>query len=144
MDDLVLRPVAGAVVRDGHRVLLMRRSDESTWGLPGGGVEPGESWVAAAKRECLEETGWDIAIDGLLGIYSDPATQIHRYPSGRLRHFVGVAFLATAQSQVAAPGDEATALGWFAADALPDPLFAPDIPVLLDALDPRATFPVIG
>jgi ADP-ribose pyrophosphatase YjhB (NUDIX family) len=82
-----LRPCCGVVVQDERgRVLLMRRNGEGTWGLPGGGVEAGETWEQAARRECREETGWDIDLHGLLGIYSDPATQMHRYPDGRLVH----------------------------------------------------------
>lgn len=53
---LTLRAVAGVVARN-SAVPLVRRTDDGTWGLPGGGVEPGESWQEAARRECLEETG---------------------------------------------------------------------------------------
>ncbi|MET0419225.1 MAG: NUDIX domain-containing protein [Actinoplanes sp.] len=48
-----LRPCCGVVVQDEQaRVLLMRRNGEGTWGLPGGGVEVGETWEQAARREC--------------------------------------------------------------------------------------------
>ena len=80
----VLRPVCGVAALDGEgRVLLLRRADDGTWGLPGGGVEPGETWSDAARRECREETGWSVRITGVLGLYSDPATQLHTYPDGR-------------------------------------------------------------
>jgi 8-oxo-dGTP diphosphatase len=129
-----LRACCGVVVLDRReRVLLMRRRAEETWGLPGGGVEPGESWEQAARRECREETGWEVELRGLLGIYSDPATQTHRYPSGRLMHFVGAIFLASPRDRTSPPDGEASALGWFPLDRLPAPLFAPDVPVLLDA-----------
>ncbi|MEV4342880.1 NUDIX domain-containing protein [Actinoplanes sp. NPDC049596] len=126
-----LRPCCGVVVQDEHgRVLLMRRNGEGTWGLPGGGVEAGETWEQAARRECREETGWEIDLLGLLGIYSDPATQVHRYPDGRVVHCVGVVFLASPLSLVATPDGEAAELGWFPLDRLPEPLFALDVPVL--------------
>jgi 8-oxo-dGTP diphosphatase len=126
-----LRPCCGVVVQDERgRVLLMRRNGEGTWGLPGGGVEAGETWEQAARRECREETGWDIDLHGLLGIYSDPATQMHRYPDGRLVHFVGVVFLGSPRDLVGTPDGEASELGWFLLDQLPEPVFAPDLPVL--------------
>jgi 8-oxo-dGTP diphosphatase len=143
--ELGVRPTAGVVLRDdAGRVLVARRRDEDTWGLPGGGLEPGESWADAAVRECREETGWSARIDGLLGIYSDPSTQVHRYPDGAWRHFVGVVFLATALERVGTPDGEATELLWVTMDELPAPLFAPDVPVLRDAFDPETRRPVIG
>lgn len=142
---LVVRATSGVILGDAYgRILLMRRAKEGTWGIPGGGVEPGESWTEAALRECREETGWEARIDGLLGIYSDPATQVHRYPSGTLRQFVGVVFMATALRRVGRVGDEAAELRWVAAGDLPKRLFAPDRPVLRDAFDPRRRRPVIG
>ncbi|WP_179855106.1 NUDIX domain-containing protein [Paractinoplanes atraurantiacus] len=126
-----LRPCCGVVVQDERgRVLLMRRSGEGTWGLPGGGVEAGETWEQAARRECREETGWDVDLHGLLGIYSDPATQVHRYPDGRVVHCVGVVFLGSPVSRAGTPDGEAAELGWFPLDQLPEPLFALDVPVL--------------
>ena len=48
---------AGVVFLAGNRVLLLKRADNGEWGLPGGGVEDGETPFAAALREVLEETG---------------------------------------------------------------------------------------
>lgn len=146
MSKLHLRPGAGVVLFDGAgHVLLMRRQGEGTWGLPGGAIEPGETWAAAALRECREETGWRARIDGLLGIYSDPSTQVYRYPDGEIAHFISVIFLATAIEQAGLPdGDEASELRWATAEALPAPLFVADIPILRDALDRTVQRPVVG
>jgi len=128
-----VRPVTGVAAVDRlGRLLLVQRSDDGTWGLPGGGLEPGESWSDAAVRECREETGWLVQLTGLLGIYSEPDSQIHVYPDGRRRHFVGVVFTAKVLQQVTDPDEESVAAGFFDLHGLPEPLFAPDEPVLAD------------
>jgi 8-oxo-dGTP diphosphatase len=139
-----VRAVAGVLAVDATgRVLLVRRTDDGTWGLPGGGVEAGESWLEAAVRECREETGWQVTVTGVLGAYSDPATQTFTYPDGRRVQFFGVVFLANAFEQVGRPDDEVLEVDFFRIDSLPAPLFVPDRPVLLDFLSGRQ-LPVIA
>ena len=70
--------VSAMVWREGE-ILLMRRSDNGHWGLPGGYVEVGESVSEAARREVVEETGWTVKIGDLIGVYSDPETQVVDY-----------------------------------------------------------------
>lgn len=59
------------VVRD-EKVLLTLRSDLPVWCLPGGAIEAGETLVEAAVREALEETGAEVEISGIVGVYSRP------------------------------------------------------------------------
>jgi 8-oxo-dGTP pyrophosphatase MutT (NUDIX family) len=64
------------VVRRGHRFLMTQeRKYGSTWSIPGGRVEPGESLAAAAVREVFEETGVPIALDGVLRVEHTPGEQ---------------------------------------------------------------------
>ena len=70
--------VSAMVWRDGE-LLLMRRSDNGFWGLPGGFVEIGESVADAACREVAEETGWKVEVGGLIGVYSDPGSNVVNY-----------------------------------------------------------------
>ena len=71
-----------AMVWREHEILLMRRSDNGYWGLPGGFVELGESVTEAVRREVAEETGWSVEIGRLIGVYSDPVQQVVDYSSG--------------------------------------------------------------
>ena len=72
-----------AMVWRENEILLMRRSDNGLWGLPGGFVELGESVSEAARREVAEETGWSVEIGRLIGVYSDPVHQVVDYGSQR-------------------------------------------------------------
>lgn len=61
--------VNAAVIQNG-KILLTKRPDFEVWCLPGGSVEAGESLAEAALRETLEETGFQVCLTGLVGIYS--------------------------------------------------------------------------
>ncbi len=106
--------------------MLMRRSDNGHWGLPGGFVEVGESVAEAARREIVEETGWSVDLGRLIGVYSDPATNVVDYsasaPSRGRVQIVNLCFEARALEQGApTTPDETLELGFFAVDALPTP-----------------------
>ena len=74
-----------AVVRnDRGEILLIERTDNGLWALPGGAQEIGESVKDAVRREVREETGIEVEVTGLTGIYSDPAHVI-AYDDGEVR-----------------------------------------------------------
>jgi 8-oxo-dGTP pyrophosphatase MutT (NUDIX family) len=60
------------VENDQGEILLIQRSDNGNWALPGGAIDIGESLTQAAIREVQEETGITCQITGLVGIYTDP------------------------------------------------------------------------
>ena len=62
-----------AIIENG-KVLLTQREDFEYWVLPGGGVEPGETVAQAARREAQEETGLEVELTRLVGLYYRPAT----------------------------------------------------------------------
>jgi ADP-ribose pyrophosphatase YjhB (NUDIX family) len=121
-----VRLSVSAVVRrrdGGSEILLMQRSDNGLWGLPGGYVEPGESVVAATEREVREETGTRIRVGRLVGIYSDPARQVIEYADGQRIQAVNLCFEAVALAEGPATTPEETlATGYFAPEALPESL----------------------
>ena len=108
--------VVYAIVRDRRdRVLLVRRTDDGNWELPGGRIEVGETTSEAVRREVFEESGITIALTGVSGIYSDPA-HIVVYPVEGARQQVAVCV----HARPARPGelprpddDETTAAAWF-------------------------------
>jgi 8-oxo-dGTP diphosphatase len=65
-----------AVIDDG-KVLLTNREDFEVWCLPGGGVEEGESLAEAGVREAKEETGLDVELTRLVGVYSRLGGWVH-------------------------------------------------------------------
>jgi ADP-ribose pyrophosphatase YjhB (NUDIX family) len=109
-------------VRGGEEILLMQRSDNGMWTLPGGHVEPGESVTAALLREVLEETGWQIEPGRLVGVYSEPARQVVEMGGERVQ-LVNLCFDALAIEQFTpTTPDEALSIGFFPRGGLPEPM----------------------
>lgn len=78
----------GAIIRDQQgRILLQRRSDYGDWGLPGGGMDAGESIEETMIREVYEETGLEVIQYDLYTVYSGPRMK-YRYPDGNEVVFV--------------------------------------------------------
>ena len=69
------RIAVSALLFEEHRILLAHRSDIDWWNLPGGGMELGETVEEAVKREVLEETGLEVEVEQLVGVYSKPQKQ---------------------------------------------------------------------
>jgi 8-oxo-dGTP diphosphatase len=63
--------VAGAVVRDDGRVLAIQRRDNAKWEPPGGVLELEESIEDGVRREILEETGLEVVVEQLTGVYKN-------------------------------------------------------------------------
>lgn len=107
----------GVVVRDEHgRLLLVQRDVEperGRWALPAGFLDADESPQAAAARECREETGLEVAVGELIGLY----------PAGSGTSFF-LAFAATVTGGRLAAGDDARDVRFFGPDELPPMAFA--------------------
>ena len=104
-------------------ILLIQRADNAHWGLPGGHVEPGESVVQAAAREVLEETGCEIEVGRLIGVYSHPELQTVESSSGERSQFVNLCFEARVTGEIGRPTtpEETLDMGFFSPDDLPEP-----------------------
>lgn len=92
-------------------VLIERRHPPRGHALPGGFVDVGETVEAAARREAREETGLEVTLKALLGVYSDPGRDARG-------HTVSIVYVAEARGEPAA-GDDAAAVRVATLDALP-------------------------
>lgn len=101
---------SGIMFRQGKFVFLIQRSDDGTWCQPGGTIEPGELAIDAARREVMEETGYQ---------YDGPLTP-HSVHGDYLTYRADVP-----ERFEAKINDESLAAGWFHIDDLPKPLHQP-------------------
>jgi ADP-ribose pyrophosphatase YjhB (NUDIX family) len=80
--------VAALVHNHAGRVLLLQREGE-TWDVPQGAVGPGETVEEAVRREIAMQTGLQVRVRRLSGVYSEPETQVRSLPSGEVvQHIV--------------------------------------------------------
>src|SRR3954470_18629958 len=84
------------VIDESGAVLLIRRTDNDNWALPGGAMDIGETIAQAGVRETLEETGIECEIVRLIGIYTDPRHVILYTSDGEVRQECSVVFAARA------------------------------------------------
>jgi ADP-ribose pyrophosphatase YjhB (NUDIX family) len=102
------------VVNDDGAILLIRRSDNDNWALPGGGMDLGESLPDTGVRETAEETGIHVEITGLVGIYTDPRHVILYTSNNEARQEFSVVFTARPVGGTPTPSDESTEVRWVA------------------------------
>ena len=108
--------VTAFVVRD-HRLLLIRRTDNGLWALPGGAQDFGESIAATVVRETAEETGITVEVDEVVGIYTDPA-HVVEYSDGEVRQQFSICFRADYLSGEPTTSDESSEVRWVYRDDL--------------------------
>lgn len=109
------------VPRDG-KILMVRRAVQpgiGLWSIPGGYVDRGEVVEEAAAREVLEETGLEVEVQGLVGLFSEQGNPV-----------IVAAFLAWETGGVLEAGPEAQEVGFFSREALPPLAFPRDVHIL--------------
>jgi ADP-ribose pyrophosphatase YjhB (NUDIX family) len=100
------------VTNDAGQVLLIRRSDNDNWAVPGGAIDLGESMTQAAVRETREETGIDCEITGLVGIYTDPKHVLLYTSNGEARQEFTIVLTAVATGGEPTPSSESSEVRW--------------------------------
>ena len=109
----------GAIIFDtaSEKVLLTRRSDNGRWCIPGGAMNAGESAVEACAREVLEETGLEVRVGKLIGVYTNPHFIIE-YADGNRIQPVGLCFEAEPIAGGLCTTEETTELGYFSLEEM--------------------------
>lgn len=114
-----LVPSVNVVVEnDKGEILMIRRTDNGNWALPGGAIDLGESVTQAAIRETKEETGIDVEITGLVGIYSDPKHVIHYTSNNEVRQEFSIVLIGRMIKGSLQISDESSVVAWIKPECL--------------------------
>ncbi len=111
---LAAQPSGEAIVMRDNKILLVKRSDDGLWAMPGGITDPGETLAETAVRELQEETGIDGNAVQLMGIFDS-----RHWHSAKKIHFYHAVFLIDAPDKTSHPSNEVLDAGYFAANKLP-------------------------
>ena len=106
------------VTDDAGWILMIRRTDNGNWAVPGGAIDLGESMVDAAVRETAEETGITCEITGLDGIYTDPRHLIHYTSNDEVRQEFSIVLTARPTGGEPTPSSESSEVHWVEPDAV--------------------------
>ncbi|MES9604600.1 NUDIX domain-containing protein [Actinomadura sp. NPDC000929] len=114
-----LVPSVNVVVEnDDGEILMIRRTDNDNWALPGGAIDLGESVTQAAIRETKEETGITVEVTGLIGIYSDPRHVIHYTSDDEVRQEFSIVLTSLYKTGVLTASSESKNVSWIPKELL--------------------------
>ena len=111
-DKIILNFTCGILSQSG-KILLQKRVDKGTWGLPGGALELGESALEALVREFYEETGVEVRVEKLLNVYTKYSDS---YPNGDEAQVLTILYLVSSETSISInffTSDETLELGFF-------------------------------
>ncbi|GAB3934047.1 NUDIX domain-containing protein [Kribbella albertanoniae] len=106
------------IENDAGEILLIERSDNCNWAVPGGAIDLGESMAQAAVRETKEETGIDCEIVDVIGIFTDPKHIILYTSNNEARQEFSILLRARSTGGEPTPSSESTRVHWVDREAL--------------------------
>jgi 8-oxo-dGTP pyrophosphatase MutT (NUDIX family) len=138
-------PSANVVVtNDAGEILLIRRSDNGNWALPGGAMDPGESLPECGVRETEEETGIGCEITGLVGVYTNPRHVILYTSNGEVRQECSLVFVARMVGGEPTPSSESLDVRWVPAAEINDYQMHPSMRQRIGHFLERRPTPYLG
>ncbi|MFI1679765.1 NUDIX hydrolase [Streptomyces sp. NPDC020607] len=138
-------PSVTAVVRNEQGdLLLIHKTDNDLWALPGGGHDAGESIAQTVVREVHEETGIQVAVDDIVGLYTDPE-HVMKYDDGEVRQQFSICFRAHPTGGEIRTSSESKEVRWVAPANLDKLDIHPSMRLrITHGLDASRTAPYIG
>ncbi|MGW1116546.1 NUDIX domain-containing protein [Streptomyces tanashiensis] len=138
-------PSVTAVVRDdAGRLLVIHKTDNDLWALPGGGHDIGERIADTVVREVEEETGIRVIVDGIVGLYTDPE-HVLAYDDGEVRQQFSICFRAHPIGGSLRTSSESKEVRWMAPADLDDLDIHPSMRLRIQhGLDKSRCEPYIG
>ena len=133
-----------AVVDDDGRILVIHRTDNDNWSLPGGAQDFGESLPECGVRETKEETGIDCEITGLVGIYTDPKHVVHYTSNDEVRQEFSVVFRARRVGGEATSSSESREVLWLSPQELAERQMHPSMRLRVEHLLENRPAPHLG
>ena len=128
-EKIILVFAGGCIRNDKGEILLQRRADSAKWGFPGGAIELGETPQMAVVREVKEETGLDVEVGELIGVYTECDM---KYPNGDEAQSICMAYeLKVIGGELCCDKSETLELKYFPLDNIPE-LFCRQHQELLD------------
>ncbi len=137
-------PAASAIVTNQEgKILLHRRSDNDLWALPGGSMDVGESISETAVREVKEETGLDVRVDYIVGIYTNPHHVI-AFSDGEVRQQFSLCFACTLLGGEIQVSQESFEVGFFSPQEIEQLHMHPSISLRIKHYLEHRSQPAIG
>lgn len=139
----IVPAVSAVVTDDSEAILMILRTDNGYWSIPGGGVKPGESLKEATAREVKEETGIDCEVTGLVGIYSNP-DHVAAYDDGEVRQEFSICFTTRMLGGVTATSSESAEVKFVPPERISELKIHPSIQLRVQHYLDRRPEPYIG
>ncbi|MER8155134.1 NUDIX domain-containing protein [Streptomyces sp. NPDC094472] len=138
-------PSVTAVVRDEQaHVLLIHKTDNDLWALPGGGHDVGESIAETVVREVQEETGVSVVVESIVGLYTDPQ-HVMAYDDGEVRQQFSICFHARPVGGELRTSSESKEVRWVSPADLDELDIHPSMRLrITHGLDESRTAPYVG
>lgn len=113
----VVPSVTAIVTNDAGEILMIHKTDNDRWALPGGGHDAGESIAETVVREVWEETGVDVGVTGIVGIFTDPR-HVMAYDDGEVRQQFSICFTTRLLGGDLRTSSESKEVAWVSSERL--------------------------
>jgi ADP-ribose pyrophosphatase YjhB (NUDIX family) len=139
----IVPSVTAIVENERGELLLVHKTDNDLWALPGGAMDLGEFMAETVVREVKEETGIEVAVTGVVGIYTNP-NHVMAYDDGEVRQQCSICFTTRVLGGQLATSSETSEVEWIAPGRLDSLNMHPSMRLRIDHYFEKRRWPYIG